>query len=181
MALAMKYMYIVHRLVLTISKQQDLHPGHRRYYRPRTKEEEQLSRRIQFTVKSPETRLMSPETYCQVARKAELYMSLQILSCSTTSSSILITHLCACFISMKIREQDIVLIYHACFIVHQGLRARYNYYTLIPLFSSHYRFKERGMLHIHSSCFVSRWFCFFFLWYLFHGSKFLESNHNKIT
>ena len=35
---------------------------------------------------------------------------------------------------MKIREQDIVLIYHACFIVHQGLRARYNYYTLIPLF-----------------------------------------------
>ena len=90
MALAMKYMYIVHRIVLTISKQQDLHPGHRCYYRPRTKEEEQLSRRIQFTVKSP-------ETYCQVTRKAELYMSLQILSCSTTSSSILITHLLRLF------------------------------------------------------------------------------------
>ena len=71
----MKYMYIVHRLVLTISKQQDLHPGHRRYYRPRTKEEEQLIRRIQFTVKSPETRLMSPETYCQVARKAVIYVA----------------------------------------------------------------------------------------------------------
>ena len=89
MALAMKYMYIVHRLVLTILKQQDLHPGHRRYYRPRTKEE-QLSRRIQFTVKSP-------ETYCQVTRKAELYMLLQILSCSTTSSSILVTHLSCLF------------------------------------------------------------------------------------
>ena len=97
MALAMKYMYIAHRLVLTILKQPDLHPGHRRYYRPRTKEEEQLSRRIQFTVKSPETRLMLPKTYCQVARKAELYMSLQILSCSTTSSSILITHLLCLF------------------------------------------------------------------------------------
>ena len=66
----------------------------------------------------------------------------------------------ACFVSMEIRERDIVLIYHACFIVHQGLRAKYNYYTLIPLVSSHHRFKERGMLHIHSSCFVLRWFWF---------------------
>ena len=75
---------------------------------------------------------------------------------------------------MKIREQDIVLIYHACFIVHQGLRARYNYYTLIPLVSSHYRFKERGMLHIHSSCFVSRWF-FFFYGVCFMGQNFLRA------
>lgn len=97
MALAMKYMYIVHRLVLTTLKQQDLHPGHRHYYRPRTKEEEQLSRRIQFTVKSPQTRVMSLKIYSQVARKAELYMSLQILSCSTTSSGILITHLLRLF------------------------------------------------------------------------------------
>ena len=68
----MKYMYIVHRLVLTILKQQDLHPGHRRYYRPRTKEEEQLSWRIQFTVKSPETRVMPAKIYSQVTRNAEL-------------------------------------------------------------------------------------------------------------
>ena len=58
----------------------------------------------------------------------------------------------ACFVSMEIRERDMVLIYRACFIVHQGLRAKYNYYTLIPLVSSHHRFKERGMSHIHSSC-----------------------------
>ena len=166
MALAMKYMYIVHRLVLTILKQQDLHPGHRRYYRPRTKEEEQLSRRIQFTVKSPERQSYICRYKFYPAQQHPQAFLLHIYR--------------ACFVSMKIREQDIVLTYHACFIVHQGLTARYNYYTLIPLFSSHYRFKERGMLHIHSSCFVSRWFCFF-LWYLFHGSKFLESNHNKIT
>ena len=36
----------------------------------------------------------------------------------------------ACFISMEIRERDIVLLYRACFIVHQVLRAKYNYYTL---------------------------------------------------
>ena len=43
---------------------------------------------------------------------------------------------------MEIREQDIVLIYHACFIVHQGLSAKYNYYTLIPLVSSHIALKN---------------------------------------
>ena len=56
---------------------------------------------------------------------------------------------------MKIGERDIVLIYHACSIVHQGVRVKYNYYTFTPLVSSHHRFKERGKLHIHSSCFVS--------------------------
>ena len=56
------------------------------------------------------------------------------------------------------RLDRLLLIYRTCFVVNQGLKSEI-YYTLIPLVSSHHRFiASRGMLHIHSACFVSRWF-----------------------
>ena len=158
----MKYLYIVHRLVLTILKQQDLHPGHRRYYRPRAKEEEQLSRRIQFTVKTHDSDSCRPKLTVKSPERQSYICRYKFYPAQQHPQAFWLHIYCACFVSMKVREQDIVLIYHACFIVHQGLRARYNYYTLIPLVSSHYRFKERGMIHIHSSCFVSWWFWFYY-------------------
>ena len=62
----------------------------------------------------------------------------------------------ACFVSSKIKERT--LIYRASFILHQGLKIEIHY-TFIPSASFvSSLLKERGMLHIHSACFVSRWF-----------------------
>ena len=64
---------------------------------------------------------------------------------------------CASFVSSKIKEQDILLIYRATFVVHQGLTSGIITHD-IPLISSHHSSLKRGMLHIHSTCFVSWWF-----------------------
>ena len=62
----------------------------------------------------------------------------------------------ACFVSSKIKERT--LIYRASFILHQGLKIEI-YYTFIPSASFvSSLLKERGMLDIHSACFVARWF-----------------------
>ena len=46
----------------------------------------------------------------------------------------------ACLVSSKIKERDMVLIYRACSVVHQGLKSEiYMNYTFIPLVSCHHR------------------------------------------
>ena len=63
----------------------------------------------------------------------------------------------ACFVSSKIKER--ALIYRASFILHQGLKIEI-YYTFIPsaCFVSSLLKEARGMSHVHSAYFVSRWF-----------------------
>ena len=105
---------------------------------------------IRFTVKSPEVmslefrvmslefRVISPEMPSYVARNfimPQQYPSIPITICR------------ACFVSSKIIERDILLLQRACFVVNPGLKIEV-YYTFTPL-------KERGLLHIRSSCFVS--------------------------
>ena len=172
-------MYTVHRLVLTILKQPDLHPGHRHYYRPRTKEEEKLSWRIRFTVKWPQTRVMSPEIYSQVTRNVELYnyVAKNFYPAQQHPQGFLLHIYHACFVSLEIREQNIVLTYHVYFVAHQGLRENKIITHLYYLF--------------HLMITLKNEVCYTFLplvlshdglwWYLSHGSKWLESKHNKIT
>ena len=98
---------------------------------------------IRFTVKSPEVtslefRVILPEMPSYVARNfimSQQYPSIPITICG------------ACFVSSKIIERYILLLQRACFVVNPGLKIEV-YYTFTPL-------KERGLLHIHSSCFVS--------------------------
>ena len=56
--------------------------------------------------------------------------------------SIPITICCTCFVSLKFIEQDISLIYRACFFVNHGLK-REIYYTFIPLVLSHHCLKNK--------------------------------------
>ena len=59
------------------------------------------------------------------------------------------------FIMLKNILASSLHIYHACFIVHQGLKSEI-YYTFIPLLSSHHCLKnEVCLIHIQSACFVS--------------------------
>ena len=67
---------------------------------------------------------MSPEIFGQVARNAELGSSK--FYHAQQHPSIHTDH--ACFGSSKIKEQDVLLSYHACFVVHQRLK-REIYYT----------------------------------------------------
>ena len=45
------------------------------------------------------------------------------------------------FVSLKFKEQDVLLIYHTFFFVNQRIE-RYIYYTFIPLVLSHHRLKN---------------------------------------
>ena len=75
----------------------------------------------------PEIRVMSPEIFSQIARN--------------TLASLLHIYR-AFFVSSKIKKRDILLIYRACFVVHQGLRARDVTHELLPPVSFHHRLKN---------------------------------------
>ena len=49
----------------------------------------------------------------------------------------------AFFVSSKIKKRDILAINRACFVVHQGLRAKDITHELIPPVSFHHRFKNK--------------------------------------
>ena len=82
-------------------------------------------------VKSPEIRVMSPKMFSQFARNAELLGSKFIML--RQNPSIPITICCACFVSSKIIERDILLIHRDCFVGNPGLKIE----IFIPLVSSH--------------------------------------------
>ena len=100
---------------------------------------------------SPEIRVVSPEIFSQVVRNAE--------SCGSNNTLASLLHIYRpFFVSSKTNKRDILLIYRACFVVHQGLkRERYYTWAYIACFVLSL-LKERGILHIYSACFVSWWF-----------------------
>ena len=70
---------------------------------------------------------MSPDIFSQVARNAELGGSKSYHTQQHPIASLLHIYR-ACFVSSRIKERDMLLIYRACFGVHQGLKSE-RYYT----------------------------------------------------
>lgn len=79
-----------------------------------------------------------------VARNAELIGS-KFYHASTISYPIL-SICCACFVSSKIIEREMLLIHRACFVANPELKIEI-YYTFISLVSSHHRLRTRYVTH----------------------------------
>ena len=83
----------------------------------------------------PKFLVKSPERLSHVARN--------FITLNNTLASLLHIYR-AFFVSSKIKKRDILPIYRACFVVHQGLRAKDITHELIRPVSFHHRFKNEA-------------------------------------
>ena len=86
-------------------------------------------------------RKSSCPTLCRLkCRVTELYVAYNFITLNNILASLLHINR-TCFVASKIKEWGTLLIYRACFVVHQGWKSKI-FYTFIPRFSFHHCLKN---------------------------------------